>query len=85
MTPGDLKLTARIIAFPLFGDRLFNALGVDWGVGLLAFLSLGLGVPFLPLVGRVTFLGIHLTVVQIYRFGPALREMGKKNRARWGR
>ncbi|PGG98809.1 hypothetical protein GX51_06605 [Blastomyces parvus] len=36
--------------FPLFGSRLFQTLGVDWGTGLLAFLSLGLGVPFLPLV-----------------------------------
>jgi hypothetical protein len=37
-------------AFPLFGHRLFEAMGIDWGNGLLAFLSLGLGVPFLPLV-----------------------------------
>ena len=37
-------------AFPLFGKRLFEALGLDWGVGLLAFLSLGLGLPFLPMV-----------------------------------
>lgn len=44
-----------IIPFPLFGNGLFDALGIDWGVGLLAFLSLGLGVPFLPIVGRVTF------------------------------
>ena len=47
------ELTTIIIAFPLFGHRLFDALGIDWGVGLLAFLTLGLGVPFLPIVGRI--------------------------------
>lgn len=36
--------------FPLFGDPLFEALGTDWGIGMLAFLTLGLGGPFLPLV-----------------------------------
>ncbi|KAG5288726.1 MFS membrane transporter [Histoplasma capsulatum G186AR] len=50
--------------FPLFGPRLFQTLGVDWGTGLLAFLSLGLGLPFLPL---------------IYIFGKKLREIGKYN------
>ncbi|EGE85036.2 hypothetical protein, variant 1 [Blastomyces dermatitidis ER-3] len=50
--------------FPLFGSRLFQTLGVDWGTGLLAFLSLGLGVPFLPL---------------IYIYGKKLREIGKSN------
>ncbi|BCS29531.1 MFS transporter [Aspergillus puulaauensis] len=56
-------------AFPLFGSRLFDALGVDWGVGLLAFLSLGLGGPFLPL---------------IYIFGQRLRRVGKENLAKAG-
>ncbi|OJJ03159.1 hypothetical protein ASPVEDRAFT_84613 [Aspergillus versicolor CBS 583.65] len=56
-------------AFPLFGSRLFDALGVDWGVGLLAFLSLGLGVPFLPL---------------IYIFGQRLRRVGKGNLGKAG-
>ncbi|EEH48212.2 uncharacterized protein PADG_04296 [Paracoccidioides brasiliensis Pb18] len=55
-------LSSRI--FPLFGSRLFETLGVDWGAGLLAFLSLGLGVPFLPL---------------IYLYGKKLREIGKRN------
>lgn len=36
--------------FPLFGNRLFDALGVDWGVGLLGFLTLGIGIPFVPMV-----------------------------------
>ncbi|RTE81569.1 hypothetical protein BHE90_003879 [Fusarium euwallaceae] len=47
--------------FPLFGDQLFDSLGVNWGVGLLALLSLGLGLPFLPL---------------IYVYGPRLRNVG---------
>ncbi|RMJ16370.1 hypothetical protein CDV36_003943 [Fusarium kuroshium] len=47
--------------FPLFGDQLFDSLGVNWGVGLLALLSLGLGLPFLPL---------------IYVYGPRLRDVG---------
>ncbi|KAL2870826.1 MFS transporter [Aspergillus lucknowensis] len=51
-------------AFPLFGSKLFDTLGVDWGVGLLAFLSLGLGGPFLPL---------------IYIFGKRMRQAGKEN------
>ncbi|PGH02320.1 hypothetical protein AJ79_07659 [Helicocarpus griseus UAMH5409] len=50
--------------FPLFGSQLFETLGVDWGSGLLAFLSLGLGVPFLPV---------------IYMHGKKLREIGKRN------
>ncbi|RSM18091.1 hypothetical protein CDV31_003013 [Fusarium ambrosium] len=53
--------------FPLFGDQLFDSLGVNWGVGLLALLSLGLGLPFLPL---------------IYVYGPRLRDVGKRNRRR---
>ncbi|KAL1866817.1 hypothetical protein VTK73DRAFT_4516 [Phialemonium thermophilum] len=55
--------------FPLFGQRLFDALGVDWGVGLLAFLSFGLGLPFLPL---------------IYFYGPTLRKIGAANRRKYG-
>ncbi|OAQ70981.1 MFS multidrug transporter [Pochonia chlamydosporia 170] len=54
--------------FPLFGDRLFECLGVDWGVGLLAFLSVGLGAPFL---------------LALYFYGPQLRAVGKKNRAKF--
>ncbi|RSL78424.1 hypothetical protein CEP51_008217 [Fusarium floridanum] len=53
--------------FPLFGDQIFDSLGVNWGVGLLALLSLGLGLPFLPL---------------IYVYGPRLRDVGKRNRRR---
>ncbi|KAJ3495662.1 hypothetical protein NLG97_g3233 [Lecanicillium saksenae] len=53
--------------FPLFGERLFDALGTDWGIGMLAFLTLGLGGPFLPL---------------IYKFGPRLRSIGVKNRVK---
>lgn len=48
-------------AFPLFGPRLFESLGVDWGVGLLAFLALGLGVPMVAL---------------LYFFGARLRKIG---------
>ena len=39
--------------FPLFGNQLFTTLGIDWGIGLLAFLSLGIGAPVLPLVSNV--------------------------------
>ncbi|KAH7274775.1 major facilitator superfamily domain-containing protein [Fusarium solani] len=53
--------------FPLFGDQLFDSIGVNWGVGLLALLSLCLGLPFLPL---------------IYVYGPRLRDVGKRNRRR---
>lgn len=45
--------------FPLFGDRLFQALGTDWGIGMLAFLTLGLGGPFLPLVCTIFWTGPH--------------------------
>ena len=38
--------------FPLFGSKLFTKLGIDWGMGLLAFLLLGIGIPFIPLVCR---------------------------------
>lgn len=41
--------------FPLFGRRLFDALGVDWGVGLLGFLTLGIGIPFVPMVSQKGF------------------------------
>jgi hypothetical protein len=37
-------------AFPLFGEKLFARLGLDWGVGLLAFLVLGVGLPLVALV-----------------------------------
>lgn len=40
------------VVFPLLGEKLFKALGTDWGTGMLAFLTLGLGDPFLPLVCR---------------------------------
>ncbi|OAQ92110.1 MFS general substrate transporter [Purpureocillium lilacinum] len=53
--------------FPLFGPRLIDSLGVDWGMALLGFISLGLGLPFLPL---------------IYHYGPRLRAVGKRNRTR---
>jgi branched-subunit amino acid permease len=36
--------------FPLFGEKLFEKLGVDWGVALLAFIVLGLGLPLVTLV-----------------------------------
>jgi hypothetical protein len=36
--------------FPLFGEKLFQKLGVDWGVALLAFLVLGVGLPLITLV-----------------------------------
>lgn len=36
--------------FPLFGPKLFEELGVDWGVGLLAFLTLGVGLPLVLIV-----------------------------------
>jgi hypothetical protein len=41
-------------AFPLFGERLFARLGLDWGVGLLAFLVLGAGLPLVGLVSKST-------------------------------
>lgn len=37
-------------AFPLFGEKLFAKLGLDWGVGLLGFLVLGVGLPLVLLV-----------------------------------
>lgn len=48
-------------AFPLFGPKLFVRLGVDWGVALLGFLVLGLGLPLATL---------------LYIFGPQLRRIG---------
>ncbi|PVH71962.1 MFS general substrate transporter [Cadophora sp. DSE1049] len=51
-------------AFPLFGAKLFEALGVDWGIGLLAFLTLGVGLPLIPL---------------LYIYGPRLRKTGLAN------
>lgn len=48
-------------AFPLFGPKLFESLGVDWGVALLAFLTLGLGAPMILL---------------LYLFGSRLRKIG---------
>ncbi|KAF1809111.1 MFS general substrate transporter [Eremomyces bilateralis CBS 781.70] len=55
--------------FPLFGDQLFDTLGIGWGVGMLAFLSIGLGLPFLPIM---------------YAHGLRLRNIGKRNRQRFG-
>ncbi|KAH7130930.1 major facilitator superfamily domain-containing protein [Dactylonectria macrodidyma] len=55
-------------AFPLFGAKLFEALGIDWGMGLLAFLALGLCLPLMVL---------------LYIFGPGLRLVGVKNMARF--
>jgi hypothetical protein len=49
------------LVFPLFGDQLFDSIGVNWGVGLLALLSLGLGLPFLPLVRNYPRSGALLT------------------------
>jgi hypothetical protein len=37
-------------AFPLFGAKLFETLGIDWGIAMLAFICLGIGLPFLLLV-----------------------------------
>ena len=37
-------------AFPLFGPKLFDELGIDWGVGLLAFITLGVVIPLVTLV-----------------------------------
>lgn len=37
-------------AFPLFGPKLFEKLGIDWGVALLAFLVLGIGLPCIAVV-----------------------------------
>ncbi|KAF2734368.1 MFS general substrate transporter [Polyplosphaeria fusca] len=48
-------------AFPLFGPELFESLGIDWGVALLAFVVLGLGLPL---------------VVLLYVFGERLRKSG---------
>ncbi|ORX96960.1 major facilitator superfamily domain-containing protein [Clohesyomyces aquaticus] len=48
-------------AFPLFGPKLFESLGINWGVALLAFLVLGVGLPL---------------VLLLYIFGPKLRQMG---------
>jgi hypothetical protein len=48
-------------AFPLFGSKLFARLGVDWGVGLLAFLALGMGLPL---------------VTTLYVYGERLRGVG---------
>ncbi|GAB1318346.1 hypothetical protein MFIFM68171_08556 [Madurella fahalii] len=54
-------------AFPLFGQKLFVAVGVDWGIALLAFLILGIGLPFVPVM---------------YKYGPRLRKVGAANMAR---
>ncbi|KAF2467807.1 MFS general substrate transporter [Lindgomyces ingoldianus] len=48
-------------AFPLFGPKLFESLGINWGVALLAFLVLGVGLPL---------------VMLLYVFGPRLRKTG---------
>jgi branched-subunit amino acid permease len=40
-------------AFPLFGGKLFQRLGIDWGVGLLGFLVLGVGLPLVALVSEI--------------------------------
>ncbi|KAF2113518.1 major facilitator superfamily domain-containing protein [Lophiotrema nucula] len=50
-------------AFPLFGPKLFGKLGIDWGVALLAFLVLGIGLPCIAL---------------LYVFGARLRKVGVK-------
>jgi hypothetical protein len=42
-------------AFPLFGEKLFAKLGLDWGVGLLGLLVLGVGLPLVLLVRADTF------------------------------
>ncbi|KAF2791820.1 MFS general substrate transporter [Melanomma pulvis-pyrius CBS 109.77] len=47
--------------FPLFGEKLFEKLGVDWGVALLAFLVVGIGLPL---------------VTMLYVFGQRLRKIG---------
>jgi len=70
--------------FPLFGEHLFDALGIDWGIGLLAFLTLAFGIPF-PLV-RFTKMTYKVSIQnankfeQMYKFGPQLREIGKRRR-----
>ncbi|RAR00766.1 MFS general substrate transporter [Stemphylium lycopersici] len=48
-------------AFPLFGEKLFARLGLDWGVGLLGFLVLGIGCPL---------------IILLYIFGVKLRAIG---------
>jgi branched-subunit amino acid permease len=46
--------------FPLFGEKLFEKLGVDWGVALLAFIVLGVGLPLVTLVSiRMLIRYIH--------------------------
>ena len=42
-------------AFPLFGEKLFAKLGLDWGVGLLGFSVLAVGLPLILLVRADTF------------------------------
>ena len=68
-------------AFPLFGLKLFEKLGVDWGIALLAFLVLGLGLPLLLLVSMTLSLScteedILVMPMQLYLFGPKLRKLG---------
>lgn len=44
---------------PLFAPYMYEALGLDWGNSLLAFLAIGLGIP---------------APVLLWKFGQALRE-----------
>jgi hypothetical protein len=72
-------------AFPLFGEKLFARLGLDWGVGLLAFLVLGVG---LPLVALVCYHTPHTkltltTPSQLYTFGARLRATGVQRMERF--
>ncbi|KAF2193839.1 MFS general substrate transporter [Zopfia rhizophila CBS 207.26] len=55
-------------AFPLFGSKLFKTLGIDWGAALLAFLVLGIGLPF---------------VLLLYISGSRLRQLGASRMAKF--
>lgn len=49
-------------AFPLFGPTLFAKLGIDWGVALLAFLVLGIGLPSVVVVSPLSLLNARLLI-----------------------
>ena len=52
LTSGTVSILRCLFggAFPLFGGDLFKALGVGWGVGLMAFLTIGICLPLTVIV-----------------------------------
>lgn len=55
-------------SFPLFGPKLFDSLGVDWGVAMLAFLVLGVGLPLVMLVNQLCVMAFVTQLLTMHSY-----------------